>query len=60
MGEVVNLNRFRKAKAKVEREAQAAANRTKYGRTRDERLRQQDEAVRTAKELEGKKIDDSV
>ena len=60
MGDVINLNRFRKAKAKTEREAQAAANRTKYGRTRDERLRQQDEAVRTAKELEGKKIDDSV
>ena len=60
MGDVVNLSRFRKAKAKVERQAQAAANRTKYGRTRDERLRQQDEAVHTAKELEGKKLDDSV
>jgi len=60
MGEVVNLNRFRKAREKVEREAQAAANRTKYGRTKDERQRQKDEGVRTAKDLDGKKIDDPV
>jgi len=60
MGEVVNLNRFRKAREKVEREAQAAANRTKYGRTKDERQRHKDEGVRTAKDLDGKKIDDPV
>ena len=37
MGDVVNLNRFRKAKEKAVREAQATANRTRYGRTKDQR-----------------------
>ncbi|UEM19463.1 DUF4169 family protein [Skermanella mucosa] len=60
MGDVVNLNRFRKAREKSEREAQAAANRAKHGRTREQRAREKDEAVRRAKDLEGKKIDDPV
>ncbi|HYI69645.1 MAG TPA: DUF4169 family protein [Skermanella sp.] len=60
MGDVVNLNRFRKAKEKAAREAQAAANRTRHGRTKDQRTREKDEAARIAKELEGKKIDDPV
>lgn len=60
MGDVVNLNRFRKAKEKAAREAQAVANRTRYGRTKDQRAREKDDAARTAKELEGKKIDDPV
>jgi hypothetical protein len=60
MGDVVNLNRFRKAKEKAVREAQAAANRTRYGRTKDQRAREKEEAARTAKELDSKKIDDPV
>jgi len=60
MGDVVNLNRFRKAKEKALREAQAAANRTRYGRTKEQRAREKDEAARTIKDLEGKKIDDPV
>ncbi|UEM02135.1 DUF4169 family protein [Skermanella rosea] len=60
MGDVVNLNRFRKAREKSEREAQAAANRAKHGRTREQRAREKDEAARRTKELEGKKIDDPV
>ncbi|QQP90971.1 DUF4169 family protein [Skermanella sp. TT6] len=60
MGDVVNLNRFRKAREKSEREAQAAANRAKHGRTREQRAREKDEAARRAKDLEGKKIDDPV
>jgi hypothetical protein len=60
MGDVVNLNRFRKAKEKAEREAQAAANRTRYGRTTDQRAREKDEAARAAKDFDGKKIDDPV
>jgi hypothetical protein len=60
MGDVVNLNRFRKAKEKAVREAQAAANRTRYGRTKEQRAREKDEAARTAKDLDSKKIDDSV
>jgi hypothetical protein len=60
MGDVVNLNRFRKAKEKAVREAQAAANRTRYGRTKEQRAREKDEAARTAKDLDSKKIDDPV
>ena len=37
MGEVVNLNRLRKAKARAEAEATARANRVKHGRTGTEK-----------------------
>jgi hypothetical protein len=60
MGDVVNLNRFRKAKEKALREAQAAANKTRYGRTKEQRAREKDEASRVAKDLDSKKIDDPV
>jgi hypothetical protein len=33
MAEIVNLNRARKAKARAERQEEAAANRVKHGRT---------------------------
>jgi hypothetical protein len=60
MGDVVNLNRFRKAKEKALREAQAAANKTRYGRTKEQRAREKDDAARAAKDLDSKKIDDPV
>jgi hypothetical protein len=60
MGDVVNLNRFRKAKEKAVREAQATANITRYRRTKDQRAREKDEAARIAKDLDSKKIDDPV
>lgn len=37
MASVVNLNKFRKAKAKVEREKRADTNRRLHGRTKAER-----------------------
>ncbi len=37
MAEIINLNRFRKARARAEREAQADANRLLHGRTKAER-----------------------
>ena len=37
MGELVNLNRVRKARRRTEAAAQAAANRTKHGRTGTEK-----------------------
>ena len=36
MAEIVNLNRARKAKARVDATKQAEANRAKFGRTRAE------------------------
>ncbi len=38
MAKVVNLNKFRKQKAKVEREKVAETNRRLHGRTKAERL----------------------
>ena len=38
MGKVVNLNKFRKQKAKVEKERRADTNRRLHGRTKAERL----------------------
>ncbi|MFN0264269.1 DUF4169 family protein [Tepidamorphus sp. 3E244] len=37
MAEIVNLNRFRKQKARAEKDAKAEQNRVKFGRTRDEK-----------------------
>ncbi len=37
MGEIINLNKHRKAKARDARESQSAANRIKYGRTKAEK-----------------------
>lgn len=50
MGEIVNLNRARKAKAREDRAAQADTNRTKFGRTKAERERQAaQDALETAR-----------
>jgi hypothetical protein len=55
MGEVVNLRRARKAKARVTTEAQAAANRIAFGRTKAERARDSAEADRREQALDGAK-----
>lgn len=39
MGTVVNLNRYRKQKARKDAEALAAANRAKFGRSKGEKAR---------------------
>ena len=58
MGDVVNLNRFRKARARVEREQKAMENRQKFGRTKaekdcDARLKEQ-----ASRHLDGHRFDD--
>jgi hypothetical protein len=55
MGEVVNLRLARKAAARKDKEAQAAANRAAHGRTRAERAASKAEAERTARLLDGAK-----
>jgi hypothetical protein len=40
MSKVVNLNKFRKRKAKLEKERQAETNRRLHGRTKAERQRE--------------------
>jgi hypothetical protein len=48
MSEIVNLNAARKAKARASQEAQAAANRAAFGRSKAQRLKDAaTEAART-------------
>jgi len=56
-GEVVNLRQFRKRKARAEREQAAEANRQKFGRTRDERVRQEAEKALQQRHLDGHERD---
>ncbi len=51
--EIVNLRRVRKASARVEREAEAAANRARHGRTKGERAVQALETRRAGRVLDG-------
>ena len=57
MGDVVNLNRARKARAKAGAEAKAAANRAKHGRTAAERENDARAEARRRALLDGAKRD---
>lgn len=56
MGEVVNLNRFRKARAKAEAEKTAEENRAAFGRTKVEKRQTSTELNRADQDLDGKKL----
>jgi hypothetical protein len=58
MGEVVNLNRVRKAKAKTDAEKTAANNRVKHGTPKHLRKKGDAERERSDAKLEGKRLDD--
>lgn len=51
--DIVNLRRVRKAKARLERENEAAANRRLFGRTKAEKLTEKAERERAGKLIEG-------
>ncbi len=57
MGDVVNLNRFRKTRDKAERAKEADANRARFGRTTVEKERDRKEAERRTQTLDGHKLD---
>ncbi len=57
MGKVVNLNRFRKQKAKEQREKQAEVNRRLHGRTKAERAHDQLQKKQLTRSVEGAKLD---
>ena len=57
MGDVINLNRYRKTREREEREKTAEANRAKFGRTKQERTRLQLESRRERADLESKLIE---
>ena len=54
---VVNLNRFRKEKARAERRAEADANAAKHGRTKAEKALDQARAEKAARDLDGHERD---
>jgi hypothetical protein len=58
MAEIVNLRLARKVKQRGEAERQAAANRARHGQTKAERLRQEQETARQAKQLDGHRRED--
>lgn len=50
----INLNKARKARARSDRKARADENAIKFGRTKAERTRDQREAEKAARDLDGK------
>lgn len=58
MGDLINLNRARKARTKAERATAADANRAKFGRTRAQRDAEAAETARRAALLDGAKRED--
>ena len=53
MAEIINLNKFRKAKQRAEAQAKAAENRAKFGRTKAQKKKDRDEAQAAEDQLEG-------
>ncbi len=58
MAEIINLNHWRKEKAKTEKEKKAAANRAAHGRTKVEKQNARKAEDRAKSVLDGKKLDD--
>ena len=56
LAEIVNLNRFRKARQRVEDSQHAAENRARFGRTKAEKARDRHEAEKTTQDHAGKEL----
>ena len=57
MGDVVNLKRFKKRAERHQSEQQAEANRTRFGRTKSERILNKQQSARASKLLDQHRID---
>jgi hypothetical protein len=55
MGDIVNLNRARKAKVRVAEQAKAAANRAAHGRSQAQKALEKARAAKAARELDDHK-----
>ncbi|MBE1293200.1 MAG: DUF4169 family protein [Rhodobacteraceae bacterium] len=51
---VVNLNKFRKAKARSDKKAQADQNAVKFGRTKAQKILEETQAEKNCRDLDGK------
>lgn len=58
MAEIINLNRWRKTKAKEDKARQAEVNRVAFGRTKAEKDAARKLAERQSDTLDGKKIEE--
>lgn len=58
MAEIVNLRRARKERARAEKDARAADNRTRFGRTKAAKREAEVERTRSETALDGKKFED--
>lgn len=58
MAEPINLNRARKTKEKAGAKLKATANRIAFGRTKVEQITAKLDAARSARNLDGKKLED--
>jgi hypothetical protein len=56
MGDLVNLNKFRKAKQRQTEETQAGINREKFGRTKAETKRDHKTREREKHQLDGSRL----
>ncbi|RUR05372.1 DUF4169 family protein [Legionella sp. km772] len=59
MVDIINLNKKRKAKIRLEKEKTAAENRIKFGRTKKERQLEQLEKERDKRYLDGHKLENN-
>lgn len=59
MGNVTNLNKFRKQKAKADRKKQAEVNRRLHGRTKAERAREALQKQQLTRRVDGAKLERS-
>lgn len=57
MGKVINLNKFRKRKAKLDRAKQADVNRRLHGRTAAERARDELQKRQLTRAVDGAKLE---
>lgn len=57
MAKVTNLNQFRKARARADKARQAEENRTRFGRTRADKLLVKTRNSKDRAHLDGQKLD---
>ncbi|WP_340644118.1 DUF4169 family protein [Phenylobacterium sp.] len=58
MNDIVNFNKARKARAKLDAKSQAVANRAKFGRTKGEKAVEKADAAKVVRLLDGAKRED--
>jgi len=59
VGDIVNLNKYRKQRRRAEQTKQAAENRVRFGRNKSERIRTRSERDRLSRDLDDKRIGDN-